>query len=207
LPIGVQLVAANEREDLLLRVGTLYPRLFMDARGDGVGDLVGITQKLGNLSWLGVDAIWLSPINPFPMADFGYDVLDYTNVLGGLRSPACTLHNGIHTFNHYLLQPGLYLRRLLYVALDHLVVADENRYVSRTLVPIDRGRALRGWCLFLRAGRGHQRVGVWSRPFRLALGAGDRGDSAAGQWALVPAKVSPLTGRCRSSRDEMLSGM
>jgi glycosidase len=55
----------------------IYPRSFMDANGDGVGDLDGIRARLDHLAWLGVDAIWLSPIFPSPMADFGYDVSDY----------------------------------------------------------------------------------------------------------------------------------
>lgn len=58
----------------------IYPRSFMDSNGDGVGDLPGITSKLDYLSWLGVDALWLSPIYPSPMYDFGYDVSDYTGV-------------------------------------------------------------------------------------------------------------------------------
>jgi alpha-glucosidase len=58
----------------------IYPRSFMDSNGDGVGDLPGIEGKLDYLAWLGVDAIWLSPIYPSPMADFGYDVSDYTGV-------------------------------------------------------------------------------------------------------------------------------
>lgn len=58
----------------------IYPRSFMDASGDGVGDLAGITGKLDYLSWLGVDAVWLSPIFPSPMVDFGYDIADYTDV-------------------------------------------------------------------------------------------------------------------------------
>ena len=58
----------------------IYPRSFMDSNGDGVGDLRGICDKLDYLSWLGVDAIWLSPIFPSPMADFGYDVADYTDI-------------------------------------------------------------------------------------------------------------------------------
>lgn len=58
----------------------IYPRSFMDANGDGVGDLAGIRGRLDYLAWLGVDAIWLSPIYPSPMADFGYDVADYTDV-------------------------------------------------------------------------------------------------------------------------------
>ncbi len=55
----------------------IYPRSFMDSNGDGVGDLEGIRARLDHLAWLGVDAIWLSPIHPSPMADFGYDVADY----------------------------------------------------------------------------------------------------------------------------------
>src|ERR671932_1262485 len=58
----------------------IYPRSFMDADGDGVGDLSGIMNQLDYLQWLGVDAVWLSPIYPSPMADFGYDISDYTDV-------------------------------------------------------------------------------------------------------------------------------
>ena len=58
----------------------IYPRSFQDTNGDGVGDLPGILERLPYLRWLGVDAIWISPIYPSPMADFGYDVSDYTNI-------------------------------------------------------------------------------------------------------------------------------
>jgi alpha-glucosidase len=58
----------------------LYPRSFADSNGDGVGDLDGIRQHLDHLSWLGVDATWLSPFFRSPMADFGYDVSDYCDV-------------------------------------------------------------------------------------------------------------------------------
>jgi alpha-glucosidase len=58
----------------------IYPRSFMDSNGDGIGDLPGITSRLDYLQWLGVDAIWISPIYPSPMADFGYDVADYTDI-------------------------------------------------------------------------------------------------------------------------------
>jgi alpha-glucosidase len=59
----------------------IYPRSFRDASGNGVGDLKGIISSLDYVSdTLGVDAIWLSPFYPSPMADFGYDVADYTGV-------------------------------------------------------------------------------------------------------------------------------
>jgi len=58
----------------------IYPRSFMDSNGDGVGDLQGIIGRLDYLRWLGVDAIWISPIYPSPMKDFGYDVSDYVGV-------------------------------------------------------------------------------------------------------------------------------
>ena len=58
----------------------IYPRSFADANGDGVGDLAGIRGHLGDLAWLGVDALWISPFFRSPMADFGYDVSDYCDV-------------------------------------------------------------------------------------------------------------------------------
>ena len=59
----------------------IYPRSFMDASGDGVGDLPGITRRLEYLArTLGVGAVWISPFYPSPMADFGYDISDYCNV-------------------------------------------------------------------------------------------------------------------------------
>ena len=59
----------------------IYPRSFKDTTGNGIGDLRGIITKLDYLSEvLGVNAIWLSPFFPSPMADFGYDVADYCDV-------------------------------------------------------------------------------------------------------------------------------
>ncbi|MEZ5933379.1 MAG: alpha-amylase family glycosyl hydrolase [Alphaproteobacteria bacterium] len=58
----------------------IYPRSFQDSDGDGVGDLEGIIERLDYLTWLGIDAVWITPIYPSPMADFGYDVADYTDI-------------------------------------------------------------------------------------------------------------------------------
>src|SRR4051812_33205065 len=58
----------------------IYPRSFQDSNGDGVGDLLGIIQRLPYLVELGVDAIWISPIFVSPMADFGYDIADYIDI-------------------------------------------------------------------------------------------------------------------------------
>ncbi|PFG84048.1 glucohydrolase [Lactococcus lactis] len=55
----------------------IYPRSFMDANGDGVGDLQGIISKLDYLEKLGIGAIWLSPVYQSPMDDNGYDISDY----------------------------------------------------------------------------------------------------------------------------------
>jgi len=58
----------------------IYPRSFYDSNGDGIGDINGIIEKLDYLSELGVDGVWLSPINKSPMYDFGYDISDYRDI-------------------------------------------------------------------------------------------------------------------------------
>jgi alpha-glucosidase len=73
----------SERSEVWWRDGIfyqIYPRSFQDSNADGVGDLKGIISRLPYLRELGIDAIWLSPIFPSPMADFGYDIVDYTGV-------------------------------------------------------------------------------------------------------------------------------
>jgi len=78
------LVAANSKLDAewwrQAVVYQVYPRSFADSNGDGIGDLPGVTSRIGYLAALAVDAIWLSPFYPSALADGGYDVADYRNV-------------------------------------------------------------------------------------------------------------------------------
>jgi alpha-glucosidase len=76
----------------------IYPRSFQDSDGDGVGDLRGVIARAGHLAHLGVDAAWLSPFYPSPLADGGYDISDYTGVdprlgtVADVRALADALH-------------------------------------------------------------------------------------------------------------------
>jgi alpha-glucosidase len=77
----------------------IYPWSFQDSNGDGIGDLPGITERLDYLVQLGIDAIWISPIFVSPMADFGYDIADYTCIdpLFGTLSDFDALIEAAHT--------------------------------------------------------------------------------------------------------------
>ncbi len=86
----------------------IYPRSFKDTTGNGIGDLSGVIEKLDYLSdTLGVDAIWLSPFYPSPMADFGYDVANYVDIH--------PLFGNMQTFDELVLQAH---RRELQVIID-----------------------------------------------------------------------------------------
>ncbi|MEU6412026.1 glycoside hydrolase family 13 protein [Microbispora sp. NPDC046933] len=76
----------------------VYVRSFADGNGDGIGDLPGVRGRLPYLADLGVDAIWLTPFYPSPMADFGYDVADYRNVdpIFGSLDDAKALIDDVH---------------------------------------------------------------------------------------------------------------
>src|SRR3954469_2827984 len=78
---GEDVAASWWRDGVLYQI---YPRSFGDSNGDGIGDLRGISDRLDHLGGgpdsLGIEAVWLSPFYPSPMADFGYDICDYTGV-------------------------------------------------------------------------------------------------------------------------------
>lgn len=58
----------------------VYPRSYQDSNNDGIGDIAGLISRLDYLQWLGITIIWLSPVYPSPMKDFGYDISDYTGI-------------------------------------------------------------------------------------------------------------------------------
>jgi len=86
----------------------IYPRSFQDSNGDGIGDLIGIHERLDYCTYLGIDAVWLSPVYPSPMADFGYDVSNYNGHPSavrharGFRSPAHRTQTARHEADHGL---------------------------------------------------------------------------------------------------------
>lgn len=77
MSVATEIVPEWWRQAVVYQV---YPRSFSDSNADGLGDIAGITEKVGYLKRLGVDAIWLSPFYPSELADGGYDVADYRNV-------------------------------------------------------------------------------------------------------------------------------
>ena len=78
LPIAVRTIATQWYKEAVIY--QIYPRSFKDSNGDGIGDLAGIREKIPYLKELGIDTVWLSPINTSPMRDFGYDISDYRGI-------------------------------------------------------------------------------------------------------------------------------
>jgi len=112
----------------------VYPRSFKDSNGDGIGDLQGILAQLDYLSWLGVDAIWISPFYPSPMADFGYDVSNYTNV-----DP---IFGDLATFDELLQQAH---RRNLKVIIDFVINHTSDQHPWFLASRSSRNAPMRNW--------------------------------------------------------------
>jgi alpha-glucosidase len=115
----------------------IYPRSFLDSNGDGVGDLPGIVSKLDYLRWLGVDALWLSPMYPSPMADFGYDITDYTGVH--------PLFGTLHDFDTLLEQAH---KRNLKVILDYVPNHTSDEHPWFQLSRSSRTNEKRDWYIW-----------------------------------------------------------
>ncbi len=102
----------------------IYPRSFMDADGDGIGDLRGITEKLDYLQELGIDAVWLSPIYDSPNDDNGYDIRDYYKIMNefGTMEDFDQLLKGLH-------ERGM--RLIMDLVVNH--TSDEHRWFKEAL--------------------------------------------------------------------------
>lgn len=101
----------------------IYPRSFMDANGDGIGDLRGILDKLDYLSELGVTAVWLSPVFDSPNDDNGYDVRDYKKIMTEFGSMADmdALIEGLHARG---------IKLILDLVLNH--TSDEHEWFEKS---------------------------------------------------------------------------
>jgi alpha-glucosidase len=138
----------------------IYPRSFADSGGDGIGDLAGIHGRLEHLVSLGVEALWLSPFYPSPMADFGYDVSDYEDVdpLFGTLADFDALVGAAHSNG-------------LRVIVDWVGNHSSNRH------PWFSDPARRHWYVW------RDRPNGWRTAFRNSGPAWTR-DAASGQWYL-----------------------
>src|SRR4051794_31262665 len=154
----------------------IYPRSFSDSDGDGVGDLRGITSRLDHLGGtpasLGVAAIWLSPFYPSPMADFGYDICDFSGV-----DP---LFGSLDDFDELVRQATA---RGLHVIVDWVGNHSSDRHPWFEESRASRGGARRDWYVW-RDGRGddvppnHWQT-AWSNP-----GPAWEWDERTAQWYL-----------------------
>ena len=115
----------------------IYPRSFQDSNGDGIGDLAGIRRRLDFCASLGIDAVWLSPIFPSPMADFGYDISNYTDI-----DPT---FGTMQDFDRLL---GEIKRRGLKLILDYVPNHTSNQHPWFQEARSSRGNSKRNWYLW-----------------------------------------------------------
>jgi alpha-glucosidase len=147
----------------------VYPRSFADGNGDGVGDLGGLRGRLDHLRWLGVDALWLSPIYTSPMADFGYDVADHTDI-----DP---VFGDLADLDELLVQAH---ERRLRVLLDWVPNHTSDRHPWFTSSRSSRDSPYRDWYVW-RDGRDGGPPNNWRAAFG---GPAWTYDDASGQWYL-----------------------
>ena len=173
----------------------IYPRSFLDNNGDGVGDLPGIVSKLDYLRWLGVDALWLSPIYPSPMADFGYDISNYTDVhpLFGTLEDLDTLVDEAH-------QSGLKL--ILDFVPNH--TSDEHPWFQQARQ--SRTNKQRDWYLWRDPAPGGEPPNNWTSNFG---GSAWQFDAQTGQYYLhmFDVKQPDLNWRNQEVRQAMFEVM
>ncbi|MBI9085947.1 MAG: alpha-glucosidase [Desulfobacterales bacterium] len=147
----------------------LYPRSFLDTDGDGTGDLPGITAKLDYLADLGVDGIWLSPINCSPMFDFGYDISDYREI-----DP---VFGRLSDFQHLLDQAH---QRGIRVILDLVVNHTSHLHPWFVASRASRDNPKRGWYIW-RDGKNKKPPNNWLAAFG---GGAWQWDEPTGQYYL-----------------------
>ncbi len=151
----------------------IYPRSFADANGDGIGDLDGIAAHLEYLVLLGIDAIWLSPINPSPLKDWGYDVSDYCDVHPDLGTLA--------SFDRLIAEAH---RRGIRIVLDLVPnhTSDQHRWFLESRS--SRSNPKRDWYIWHPGRRTHSDGGPpnnWKSTFG---GSAWEFDAASGEWYL-----------------------
>lgn len=156
----------------------IYPRSFADTNGDGIGDLDGITAHLDYLNdgltdrsgaSLGIDAIWLSPINPSPLKDWGYDVSDYCDVHPDLGTLA--------SFDRLIAEAH---RRNIRIVLDLVPNHTSNQHLWFLESRSSRTNPKRDWYLW-RRGRNGGPPNNWKSTFG---GSAWEFDAASGEWYL-----------------------
>ncbi|WP_455371158.1 alpha-glucosidase, partial [Petrachloros mirabilis] len=153
----------------------IYPWSFQDSNGDGIGDIPGIISRLDYLNdgterSLGVDAVWLSPIYPSPMIDFGYDVADYCNVDPRFGS--------ISDFDRLV---GEAHRRGIRVIMDLVLNHTSDRHPWFQDARISRQSAKRDWYYWADGKSGWRRPSNWNARFG---GSSWTWDPQSGQYYL-----------------------
>ena len=106
----------------------VWPRSFKDGNGDGMGDLLGVYEKLDYIKSLGCDGIWFSPIYPSPGADCGYDIADYMDIapeFGGMEAFKKVLE-GAHARG---------MKILMDLVVNH--TSDEHEWFQKSRMRID----------------------------------------------------------------------